>query len=97
MRPILARAEGIVDNIVFLRELRAISREQGPRRIVQDTKEVYVALRILDLPLELFAVIVDGDHLNKEFLRQIDNGGYHYSQKNSVNGGVPGFGGIWFC
>jgi hypothetical protein len=53
--------EGVLNDVILLCELVAVHREYSPRGIVEQAKQVNAPLGFFDFPIELLAVIADGD------------------------------------
>lgn len=62
----------VVDNVIFFLKLRAVGWEERPGSIEEQTKKEYLALVLLDLRVELLAVVVDADELDKELFNEQD-------------------------
>jgi hypothetical protein len=64
----------VLNDVVFLGELVAVGWEQRPRRVVEDTEEVDVALGFLDLVVKLLAVVADTDKLDENAFGKDNDG-----------------------
>lgn len=51
--------ESIMDEVIFLGELTAICRKEGSRSIVEEAQQIHIMLRVLDLLIELRAMVAD--------------------------------------
>src|SRR6187402_1032479 len=81
----------IIDNVIFLNELRTVDWKQSSTSVVQKTKEMNISFGIRDPAFKRPLVIINTNELNEHLLHQEQDGSNERRTKQRLHDRNPTF------